>query len=56
MTPPLTLRAAADGEIAEARLWYEEKRAGLGQEFLAAVRTTLRAIEEIRHLLRFSPP
>jgi toxin ParE1/3/4 len=28
----------ADLEVAEAALWYEEQRSGLGQRFLAAVR------------------
>jgi hypothetical protein len=29
---------AAELEIAEAALWYEDQRLGLGQRFLAAVR------------------
>jgi len=33
--PPLTLRPVARAEIDEAYHWYEERRAGLGEEFLA---------------------
>lgn len=46
MTPRLTLRPVAGAEIAEAYGWYEEQRAGLGEEFLAEVRSTLAAVEE----------
>lgn len=31
--------SAADLEVAEAALWYDEQRAGLGERFLGAVRT-----------------
>lgn len=37
MTP--VLRPAAAADIEEAFLWYERQRAGLGEEFLAAVRS-----------------
>ncbi len=33
-------RAAVARDLAEAALWYEERRAGLGEEFLAAFRAT----------------
>jgi plasmid stabilization system protein ParE len=46
MTPRLTLRPIARAEIEEAYGWYEERLAGLGEEFLAAVRDALTAVEE----------
>lgn len=46
MTPPLTLRDIAQAEIQEAFRYYEEQRPGLGHRFLAAVATTLAAVEE----------
>lgn len=46
MTPRLTLRPVARAEIEEAYGWYEERRPGLGTEFLAAVRDALAAVEE----------
>ena len=39
MTP--VIRPAAAGDIEAAFLWYEQQRAGLGEEFLAAVRSAL---------------
>ena len=45
MTPRLLVRAAARREIAEGYRWYEERSAGLGAEFLRAVRATLAQIE-----------
>lgn len=38
---PILLRPAAAADIEEAFLWYERQRAGLGNEFLAAVESTL---------------
>ncbi|MBI4461190.1 MAG: type II toxin-antitoxin system RelE/ParE family toxin [Acidobacteria bacterium] len=35
------LRPAAAADIEEAFLWYERQRAGLGDDFLAAVQATL---------------
>ena len=49
MTPRLTLRPIARAEIGEAYEWYEERRRGLGEEFLAAVREVLSAVEEAPH-------
>jgi len=40
----LVLRRAAKRDLAEARQWYEERRAGLGQEFLSCIETTLSVI------------
>jgi plasmid stabilization system protein ParE len=45
VTPRLSLRAEARADIREARRWYAERGAGLGAEFLRAVRATLAAIE-----------
>jgi len=45
MTPRLFLRPEARVELAEAFRWYEERSAGLGHEFIRAVRIALAAIE-----------
>ena len=45
MSQPLRLRPEAQADIREARDWYEERRPGLGREFLATVRETLAAVE-----------
>ena len=37
---------AAREELAEAAVWYEVRREGLGQEFRSAVRTAARTIGE----------
>jgi plasmid stabilization system protein ParE len=37
MTPRFLFRLAARAELFEARYWYESQRAGLGEEFAAAV-------------------
>jgi plasmid stabilization system protein ParE len=37
MTPRLVVRSAAEADIAEASLWYEQRAPGLGAEFLRAV-------------------
>ena len=46
MNRPLRGAPEADEEFAEAVRWYEEQRAGLGYEFLAAVRETRKLIAE----------
>jgi plasmid stabilization system protein ParE len=46
MTPPLDLWPEARTDIREARDWYEGCRAGLGHEFLAAVREILATVEK----------
>lgn len=43
MTKPVKLDAAAEQEFATAAAWYEE-RAGLGADFVAAVRESSREI------------
>ncbi len=45
MIPPLSLRPLARAEIQESYEWYEERRPGLGEEFLEAVREVLEAVE-----------
>lgn len=42
---PLELLPEAQADIRETRAWYDSRRAGLGEEFLAAVREVLTAIE-----------
>jgi plasmid stabilization system protein ParE len=37
MTLPVTFRPDADADLVEARDWYEQKRAGLGDEFVDRV-------------------
>ena len=40
----LVVRPAAAADIDEAFLWYERRRPGLGNEFLAALRVTFEGI------------
>lgn len=58
----LILRPEAEGDINNARKWYESQREGLGDEFLLAVEAQLAAIQrypmayrtifqEVRHVL-----
>ena len=37
MTPRLVVRAAAEADIVDAALWYEQRAQGLGTEFLRAL-------------------
>ena len=41
MTASLVVRSAAEADIADAALWYEQRAPGLGTEFLRAVDVTL---------------
>jgi plasmid stabilization system protein ParE len=41
----LFLRDTARTELSDAFGWYEQRRAGLGREFLSAARSTLAVIE-----------
>ncbi len=45
MTLPLKLGREAEQEIEAAWLWYEERRPGLGRDFLLSVEETLRRLE-----------
>ena len=51
MALPVVYRAQGR-DLAGAYGWYEEQRAGLGEEFLAAVDTTFDAIERIPEMFR----
>jgi plasmid stabilization system protein ParE len=42
----VSIRLAAETDVAEAREWYESQRAGLGDEFLASVAQALMRLEE----------
>ena len=48
---PFIIRPEAEADLAEGFDWYEERRSGLGEEFLNEVQTRLRKIEEnpLRH-------
>ena len=37
MTLPVVFRPQAEGEVLSARQWYEDRRAGLGDQFRAAL-------------------
>ena len=51
MTPRLFVRDEAAADIEAAAEWYEERRSGLGGEFLRAVRAALAGVA--RQPLRF---
>ena len=42
----IRLRDEADQDLSTAASWYEEQHAGLGQEFLDEVLSTLRSVSE----------
>ena len=42
MNPQFIIRPEAEADMAEACVWYEDRKAGLGHEFLAEVRQGLR--------------
>ncbi|MEI6727949.1 MAG: type II toxin-antitoxin system RelE/ParE family toxin [Actinomycetes bacterium] len=44
MTARLVVRAAAEADITDAALWYEQRSLGLGSELLRAVDVTLSEI------------
>ncbi len=54
MSAPLFLRPEAKAELREAFAWYEERRVGLGFEFLRTVRVVLAAIERSPELFPFA--
>ena len=45
MSTHLTIRPAAESDMADARDWYERQRPGLGGEFLTAVEDAFARIE-----------
>ena len=46
MASPLVFRRRVGKDLAGGYRWYEEQRAGLGEEFLAAVDASFDTIEE----------
>ena len=46
MSYTLIIRPEAEADMTEAFDWYEERKAGLGHEFLAEVRSVFRQVEE----------
>ena len=52
MALPVVYRRKVGRDLAGAYGWYEEQRAGLGEEFLAAVDATFDAIERIPEMFR----
>jgi plasmid stabilization system protein ParE len=44
---PLIINPLAEGDLAEAQLWYEAQREGLGGEFLACVEAALDSIQRL---------
>ena len=44
MNPPLFLRPEAERDIAGAYRWYEERRSGLGEEFLGCLEAAFETI------------
>jgi plasmid stabilization system protein ParE len=46
MASPLVFRKRVGKDLAGGYRWYEEQRAGLGEEFLTAVDASFDAIEE----------
>ena len=45
MSLPLAFHSAVQGEIDEAFQWYEQQRAGLGNDFLAELDVVFRRLE-----------
>ena len=45
MSLPIVVRAEAEAELREAYAWYEERRPGLGDEFLRAVDVCMVSIQ-----------
>ena len=52
MALPVVYRRKVGRDLAGAYGWYEEQRAGLGEQFLAAVDATFDAIERIPEMFR----
>lgn len=47
MNLPLIITPDAEADLAEAKGWYEQKRVGLGQEFLLCVEAALNSISRM---------
>jgi len=50
MTFPLNLESEAEADLAEAYLWYENQRTGLGREFIECVETVFARIQNTPEL------
>ena len=48
----VVIRPRAEADLREARKWYENQRAGLGDEFLAEFGITILRWSEIRNVAR----
>ena len=53
MSRLVLVRPEAERDLAAARAWYEQKRAGLGDEFLDDVAWAMRVLERNPELARF---
>lgn len=53
MALPVVFRRGVGRDLAGAYGWYEEQRAGLGEQFLAAVNASFGAIEQLPEM--FAP-
>lgn len=40
------VRPQAEADLAEARIWYEQQRSGLGNEFLSDIARSMQALAE----------
>jgi plasmid stabilization system protein ParE len=45
VTKPLIVRSEAEADLSEAYQWYEERVAGLGEQFLLSLDATMASIE-----------
>jgi plasmid stabilization system protein ParE len=52
MALPVVYRRKVGRDLAGEYGWYEDQRAGLGEEFLAAIHATFDAIERIPEIFR----
>ena len=46
MSFPVLLRPRAEADLQEAKKWYEDRRVGLGDELVVAVRNAVRGLAE----------
>jgi len=53
MTLPVVFRRRFQDDLGAGFDWYEEQRSGLGEEFLSAVQSTLRSIEQFPEMFVF---
>jgi len=55
MTSPVVFRRAARREFDEAALWYEERRAGLGSQFISEINHAIKLVVENPPLSHHAP-